>query len=571
MRRGQPHQPVRHPQDADSQAVSSPSSPAPETGGSVTPAKTGRSGGLRWRQVFAIQLALLCAPPLFLGVRATRLLDWPPDMDLFRDIALAQTMAQGRLLDDPYYRGESIWYTPLAPALVALASKLTSLPIPVIYTRIGAWLNLLAPLTFALLVRRLFGPVAAIVATFDFLFVRNPRDPSWSSGTYSPWLLSANLAQSVSYAGLWAYARAVETPERTRFALCGALAGAAFLGHAAAGVVLGATVLLHSFLHVPRLAADDRRRWLLGLLLVGGSAVAVASPLLLSIVGRYGLDVQNPAPMRWNWALVKDLSGVLHQLSWETAVSAVVLVFWAVARWRGRAPRGSGVAAAWLGGSIAFLVYCFQATALGLPQIVPRHHPLLYIKAAESALVGFAVAATIRATVAGRMRPSAVPYAAIATALIAVVLALPEYSQRGAFAPRHYDVADATTRPYREEVYEWLRRNASMDDVALANDEMALTVVGPAGVRVVALEPFFSNPFVRLQPRRRARDEMVAALERGDPASFAALAREYHVTLVYRSRLDGDWLDDDALPILERVFANQKARVYRVRGPTPAQ
>jgi hypothetical protein len=539
--------------------------PASGEDGSPGPVAAARSVGVRRRPLFGLLLALLLAPPLFLGVRASRLLDWPYDIDLFRDIAQAETIAQGRPLDDPFYRGESLWYTPLAPALVALASKVIPLPMPVLYTRLGAWLNLLAPLTFALLVRRLFGPVAAIVATFDFLFVRNPADPSWSSGTYSPWLYAANLAQSVFYLAVWAYARVVEAPTPRRFALFGALAGLTFLGHAGAGVTLGGTVLLHVLLHVPRLAAVDRRRWLLGLLLVTGAAVAVASPLLASIVGRYHLHVQNPAPMRWNWALAQNLGGIFRQLKWETAVSAVVIGVWAIAGWKGRARPESGVAAAWLGGGIAFLIYGFYAAGLRLPEIVPRHHALLYIKAAESALVGFACSELVRATLAKLIRDSLVPFAALATVLAGILLVLPEYSRRGSFEPQRHSVPRWTTRPYREEVYQWLRKNATLDDVTLANDEMALTVVGPAGVKVVALEPFFSNPFVALEPRRRARDQMFAALERGDPASFEALAREYQVTLVYRSRLDGDWFDDEALPILERTFTSQKSRIYRVR------
>ena len=41
-------------------------------------------------------------------MRATRDLEWPADPDLYRDIAQAQTIADGSLLSDPFYRGEAV-------------------------------------------------------------------------------------------------------------------------------------------------------------------------------------------------------------------------------------------------------------------------------------------------------------------------------------------------------------------------------------------------------------------------------------------------------------------------------
>ena len=67
----------------------------------------------RWR--FRVAVAILCAPPLVLGILGTRNLEWPDDPDLFRESAQAQSFADGHLLDDPYYLGEWIWYPPWSP------------------------------------------------------------------------------------------------------------------------------------------------------------------------------------------------------------------------------------------------------------------------------------------------------------------------------------------------------------------------------------------------------------------------------------------------------------------------
>ena len=69
-------------------------------------------------------LVLLCAPAFGAGRAASRGLSWPPDVDLYRDIAQAQTMADGALLADPFYRGEAVWYNPLVPGLVATMAGL---------------------------------------------------------------------------------------------------------------------------------------------------------------------------------------------------------------------------------------------------------------------------------------------------------------------------------------------------------------------------------------------------------------------------------------------------------------
>jgi hypothetical protein len=83
--------------------------------------------------------AVMCAGVLIQAVRTTADLAWPPDTDHYRDLAQSQTMRDGALLQDPFYRGESTWYNPLLPGLVAAVSYLTGQPVHVSAARAGAY------------------------------------------------------------------------------------------------------------------------------------------------------------------------------------------------------------------------------------------------------------------------------------------------------------------------------------------------------------------------------------------------------------------------------------------------
>lgn len=150
------------------------------------------------RFLVTVGLGGLLALALVVGVRTTADLDWPCDIDIYRDIADAQNIAQGNFGTDPFYAGERRWYNPLVPSLVAGISRLTSVPVNVVYTRSGAYINMLAPVAFFSLVASLLGGRSALAATAAFILIGRQTSPSWTSATYSPWLLAGNFAQVFS-------------------------------------------------------------------------------------------------------------------------------------------------------------------------------------------------------------------------------------------------------------------------------------------------------------------------------------------------------------------------------------
>lgn len=90
--------------------------------GAARPATDRTSPGARGRRVASGRIAVdllgaralaLIVAALVPGVWTTSRLHWGFDLDHFRDIAIAQSMQDGRWFDDAFCAGERAWYNPL--------------------------------------------------------------------------------------------------------------------------------------------------------------------------------------------------------------------------------------------------------------------------------------------------------------------------------------------------------------------------------------------------------------------------------------------------------------------------
>jgi hypothetical protein len=204
------------------------------------------------RRVAWLLVALLCGAALAQGLLTVSGLEWPGEPDLFRDIAQAQTFADGGWQADPFYRGETLWYNPLVPGMVAAAAKITGVAVHTLYVELGPPLNLLGPIGLAVLAATLFGSRAAAASLVAFLFLRHPRLPAWESATYSPWLLAGVFSQGLFYLTLALYVRIRSSARSAPFMLAGLCAGITFLGHTAPAVVLAAVIGVDTLLSLRR-------------------------------------------------------------------------------------------------------------------------------------------------------------------------------------------------------------------------------------------------------------------------------------------------------------------------------
>jgi hypothetical protein len=481
------------------------------------------------------------------AVRATHDLDWPYGVDAFRDVAQAQTLADTGRLSDPFYRGERAWYSPLGPALVAGLATVTGIDVPAVQARLGAYVNLITPLALLLLVGTWFGPRASVVALALFLFAG--AGPDFLEPTYSPWLFGHNFAPGLFLLALLAYSRCLEATGGRRWALAaltGAGVGLTLLAHGAPALVFSVVAGVHALAPSPGSGyrGDSRGSRVASLTLAAAVGLLVASPFLLPIATRYRFVVLNPRPNLWlapslDVGSVARLALVALQPWWLTLLALAGVRYASRRRSRGAA----ALVFTWAGVSLLLVLYNWLATVLIqsgtlLPLVMPTHHFLLSFRLALIVLAAMGVAGLLEAGIgcaAGTRPPQArrlAGHAALASCL-ALYLATcwTSYLTRDAFTIER-EAAATTYQGEWRDLRDWVRSHTTPADVFLAPNDVARSVVGVWGRKVVSVDAFFSNPFVDFALRDRARMSMDESLLRHQCEEFAALAHRFRVTHV---------------------------------------
>lgn len=542
-----------------------------------------------------LPLLVLLAACLGLGVTHTAGLTWPHDADLYRNMAQAQTMADGDWFADPNYRGEKAWYNPLTPALIAVLHRITGIAIPRLYAQAGAVLNLAVPAAFYVLAHAFFGRLTALLATVYVVFLGHPGEASWMRPAYAPWFFAGTFGQAFFCLCLVAYARALEGKGRRAFVITGGLLGLAFLSHTAPAVLLGGVVVCELL----RRGAGELRHPSTGEAqqtdtsappqpgaaiplrlrhhaLLFAVALAVSMPFLATILGVYHLRVVNPAGNDWYWwpfELGRFLPYAAGHLSLSTLLSIGGLLQIA----RGRARVESGLVLLFLTLAMSLVLYGLlsqwaAARGLHLLNLVAPHHFWLYVKMAGAIGWGYAAASLLRvarpylrlsAWSSGRATAALTVFA-----LVVSVLELPTLAAREDFARARREARRASAQEWRDAIWTFLREHASPTDVVLADPDDALMVVGPAGRKTVAVLANFASPYVAAVPREEAARAMLAALDAEDGAAFLTLAARYRVGWVLHRKSGRFGLDRRALPFLARELREGPFVLYRV-APSP--
>jgi hypothetical protein len=524
-------------------------------------------------------LVVLCALAFVPGVQATGDLNWPGDQDLLRDIAQSQTFVDGDWLADPQYLGETIWYNPLTPSIVATVARVTNQPVPVLYTRLGAYLNFLAPIGLYLLVALLLDRWAAVGAVFAFLFMAPPtNEPSWAVGTYSPWLFTANFAQGWMYLTLAAYVIALRRATTRWWALVGGLLGITFLAHTAPAVIVGGIIALHT--SVRAIQSRSLRRPLIALGAIIIAALIVSAPLTLSIVGRYQLHVLNPAPTNWAYEplTLRNFEAFIQGNFIDRGWTMLLVGLGLIAVWRNRRA-ATPLITFWLIIALAFLIYHYvrqlaRRDGVILPTIVPGFHFLLYFRVAQSMLLGGgvmalgALAANFAAKVVPCVRGKQSGLArGLSLAILAgmLITAYPAYLNSDDLVGQRIDAEQVGQNTDRITAYQWVRANTQRHDVFLAGDSVGTFVISPAGRKLIAGDSVFVSPYVDWAAHNADREALWAALEAQDEVAFRLLMAKYQSVYVAVSGDRLRRLAADMPPFVERVFASETVQMYRLR------
>jgi hypothetical protein len=318
-----------------------------------------------------------------------------------------------------------------------------------------------------------------------------------------------------------------------------------------------------------------RAGWLGAML---ATALAVASPFLWSILGRYHLRVLNPEPGAYVWTGtgIENLGDLLAgALARPVLVGLVLTGLVALVRRDGgasRAPVARVTIGAWAFWGTCFLAYALvqpalQARGSRIPPLVPAFHFWMLQGALASLLAGFGVAwlgdrmASLVTAVPGR-RPRVAVAATITIGLAFALVGFRSWRTRDDFVEARRLAEFHGGWRDRIATHRWVRANTHGDDVFLAEHDPGLRVVATAGRKLVAMDSGFSNPFVPLPPRAEAAARMLAALHPGGHDVFHPLAVEYRVSyvLVQRERAARPFPE---APFLGRVFQKGDFAVYR--------
>jgi hypothetical protein len=486
---------------------------------------------------------LLVALALVPNIAAVRGLEWPPEMDHYRDAGAAQSILDGNRGDDPITAGERWWYPPLVPTLWAVLGAITGQPLPWVVVQFGVWIAALGAMGFYALSSLALGRGRALICLAAYLFLGAPSIPPWAQAGLSPWPWPAVVVQGLAYAAFAAWLVAVRSGRIALFMMTGLLLGLTFLGHAAPALILALAASVHAAWGVldrtPTFA--ERTRAIAMVALMGGCALLLVSPFLVPLIVRYGFRTLNDVPGRLvgleGTAAARALLGI------RPVLAAVGL--WIVVR---RPPSFISIhvrrALLALTLSTAVLMaYGFGVQTLDrwgwvLPLPVPAFHFHLYQTALQSVFFGCAVAYIAerlsRLTSEWKYSLSMSGVAVALTASAVVLVAAPTMHRPELAHWRRQAQTLASRSDYRE-LYVWARTQTSPGDVFLSNDDLAMYPLSAAGRRVVGTIASMTSPFVDHSRRSADRDVLCATLSTGDVETWRRLAQAYHVRWIVLS------------------------------------
>lgn len=493
----------------------------------------------------------------------------PYDWDGFRDVAMAQAVADGAWGQDPLYEGEAAWYPPLVPATVALTAQVTATPMPRAYVLTGLWLNALIPALYFLCARRLIGDWAALVAMCAFVFLPG-RAPAWASGTYSPWPFPAVTAQISFFAALWFWMGTIDSNRVWRFALAGVWLGATFWAHSApavvlAGIMAGMTVTASSRPDAPTLA---RRMASLGVAFA--VAIVVVAPFIVPLIAHYRLQTVNREPAMWAYEAAQPAALFKGFARPSSVVNALMILAGAVWALRALARQSAQALASWVLAATGGLLYCLAAERSNiLTPLVPAYHFLFSLRSVSWLLLGYGAMSLYSPVVAwlrSRRGLRVSEHHARAVLVLLIVCAIyPRYLGREAFHAAVVTARDVLTDDERS-TYAWLREHTDRRAVVLSSDLDALLLVGPAGRHVVSVAMYFSNPYVSHEERARDRNTMLGAVLGGDRDALERVRPQYGITHVLVREQEAAAIRTHSSGMLRQVHRQGDITIFEVEA-----
>lgn len=502
---------------------------------------------------------------VIVGHRFTRELQWPYDLDQYREIAQTQVILDGHYGSDPYYLNEYTWYNPGVHFLLSGISLFFHIEVPKTVVLAGPFFNLLVIIAFYFMLRRLLGVPIALVSTIAYLFFNNGSYPIWVSSLYSPWIFPALFSQAFFFLVITYFHRVVNAKRVTfQYYIIGTLLGISFLFHSSPAL-MGSGVILFSLFFKTTSPGKEAKPLRTDLKNLATHIIQMALPAFLisliflyPIIWHYHLKVLNPLPGSWKWKpllpgnLLNLIKDELFQVSTLLVIFGLILLVK-----KGKDSKDLSVKRilfSWLTLSLAGLAYSItKSTITGLnflPSFFPAHHFFLYLKAFTYILFGIGVVSFGQFTwkwlakqpLLTKKFPflfSAIPsrrsFQWVTVCLVTLLTSLYIFTIYPGY--KHFSQSQVVSQARYTEInlvnaYHWIRKKTQYQDVFLCSNYFSMKVVGPAGRKVIATHPCFSNTFVDLDKRNTARDKLFTALKNGNAIDFKRLCTEYHVKFI---------------------------------------
>ncbi len=488
--------------------------------------------------------------------QTTHDLNWSYDTDFDRDMAFIHGNLEGNFGKDPNYLGEYLWYNPLLFSIETVIVKWTGLPVNVVVTRAGAYLNMLAPMAFLAMLLVFFDKKIALGGMLAFLFLSAGKIPGWCGASYSPWLYPVCFVQFIFYLNLIFFYRAFSTGKLSWFLILGVGLGFSFLGHLAPTVI---AVLIIGFIMLSAIIQSVRKNDWVSLTKAGmQTAVCVisflitASPLLYFLAGKYHMHYVNRSPfeLQDNLTNIFYLGGIVKRNFSLSLVVSLVGLWWFYQFFHKSLIRK--IVLSWFSASMLLYLYSSLIPVLSrrfhiyLPGTVPTFHYFFYLKSVQSVFFPFGLIFLMRELWnwlymhGTRLRPllnrwkSQSGYFVVAV-LVIMLMDLPFYVKKDDFTLMRDLAIQKSADKNKIGVYDYITGHIPSNRVILCEIENSAFPVMATERKMVSNFSTFSNPFTNYENRERDRTNMLSYLLSGEPAAASDLFEEYRVNYILLS------------------------------------
>jgi hypothetical protein len=500
-------------------------------------------------------------------------LHWASEPDFDRDIAYIRATLNGHYGQDPSMLGQYMWYNPIIFLSETLIVKLSGLPINVVVARCGAFLNLINPIVFFIVLVKLFDYKTALESLLCFIFLIAGNLPCWGAATYSPWMVSDTATQWLFYLSILCCYKAFDSQKMVWFIVLGAVLGITFLGHSAPVFIMVFILLIMQGQKVV-IALKSKQYKLVGTYFLQGAATVIpfiifAFPMLYYVYGKYHLHFVNRIILECAPGIFarKETLTLLKLNVTVALVISIIGFIWFYKNFRNPVLRK--LIWCWLGVTLVMYVYESAVPTVdkmihhNLPDTIPAFHYFFYFKALQSIFFGFGFIYLFKLLLQWVSKLSKKEFSAnfannffVLAVLLYMLVYLPVYNNRWDFSDLRQEALNKEKETDKLGVYNFIVKHVPLDHVLLCPHGLSLFPVMPTAIKMVSIETYFSNPYVSYDQREADRVKMLNFLTTATPDTAKNMFSAYKVGDVLLSDADYKYYNQPSFAKSSVIYKN---------------